>query len=129
MKFYRVSHHTQTINAGGVSTFVGPYVCNNYNTYMLRQHNTDGKHSGMYAEFLDRVYPESLKKWVCGFTSMDAFRTWFEGWEEDLRQDGFVLRVYDVPDYIQGDVQAITRAEWLDDSRAEVKEIGNLASR
>lgn len=58
---------------------------------------------------------DSLSDFVCGFTSLDALRAWFHGYRAMLRREGFVLRVWDVPecDVRQGTYQAAARHEAL----------------
>lgn len=39
-----------------------------------------------------------LKPYLCAFSSLFDAERWFEGFEHDLKRNGYVLRKYEVPD-------------------------------
>lgn len=82
---------------------------------MYADHKGDGwspepTHPTPYAEFrglrdLDRVWGD----WNCGFESMAQLEAWFDGWLHKLAELGFMVGIYEVPEFYArvGQCQAI----------------------
>lgn len=74
---------------------------------MFTQHRS-GSHPGpVQDDLLGHIDPEEH----CGFATLEQLQEWFQGWERELAEAGFVMVRYSVPVHIvrYGRTQAVFR--------------------
>jgi hypothetical protein len=98
VKVYRVGHRT-ALDTGFPS---GPYTCEGLDPedvvslWGMAGDHTNATHPSPYADPALKGIDAHER---CGFDSLDALNTWFEGWESRLDAAGFIVWEYDVPDW------------------------------
>lgn len=152
MRFYRVSHASKR-NAYESDFYAGPYNGHGLESDELDAmgwRHGDAVHPPFtidcfgptydvpceaYYPFNDDESPEhdcyvngcvkNPADYVCGFESEEMLREWFSGYRAMLRREGFVLRVYDVPDAAvqRGRYQAACRRDALRADNVSVRVI------
>lgn len=148
MLFYRVCHRDVT---GEIGLHVGPYntggLAYSENLNRMAWRHADYLHPTVrvdvdFGEPCERSddWDDDTEEWhncyssgciknmgdyVCGFTSLDMLKEWFHGYRKMLREEDFVMRVWDIPahEIIEGGSQAVARIDALADAGHKVRRI------
>jgi len=102
----------------------GPYRVDDRSEALFRmaRNHADGEHP---CPSTDGIF--DLEHWeVCGFLSLGALRRWFKGYCHDLRDSGFMARVFEVEDeYVRaGNIQCVfDRSQAISEKNIPWKEV------
>lgn len=103
MLIYRIEHSATNVGPYNSST---PFV--NTAQYDMGWSHTNDTHPSMWRDIIKpRSNRVKHRSYYCGFSDIDRMLTWFDGWFDVLRDNGFHIAIYSANNVLDGQYQTV----------------------
>lgn len=95
MVIYRIEHPSDKYGPYRLTGIIRPVELLKLADKLCYKHNSSGCHPGIHS---DTAFNFNCDTDICGFPSIESYKSWFYGFRAALRRNGYQLLEIEVPD-------------------------------